>query len=878
MRNKFKRQSTILFPLILLFFFIVQAEPQEEQEKTIELTISEWMFLGPFSNPLPALSEIHKRSSAIEELVTFEQIEQDELKPKAKKTVKWHDGTQNNWREFHSDEEGIVLLEDDSSPSIAYFGVYIEVKRWTRARVTIQSTQPFRLCVDGHSYATKLKADHADEKNRTTNGEKKHADLSLETGKHLLLVKSAYIPESNAQWFIKGTLSFDEKYASPSPTLSLSPDRYMTIHHLLETPEFSDISISPDGTLATVSLRKVLSPSDGSESWVELYNLSENRLVQTYRGATSISRVTWAPTGKKFSYTARDKSGETLWIVDLEKGTTLPILENVTDLGTHTWSPDGNFIIYSIAQKGSDDLPGFKRFQNLSDRQPWWRNKSYLYKVTVPEGVKERLTAGDFSTTLNSISQDGKKLLFSRTLIDYSERPFEKTELYSLDLTTLNHRLLWEGKWVGQAQWSPDGTKILILGGPSAFGDIGKNVSSDVIPNEFDIQAYLFDPDTKQVEPISKDFHPSIVQAYWSQTEDAIYFLTINHSYRRFYRFDLEKKEYINIPVAGVEVIEHIDMAKSKPLAVLTGSGAAKPPKAYSLNLKSVKSRLLCDPAEKEFTDVKLGAVERWTFNNQKGRLIEGRIYYPPDFDPKKKYPCIVYYYGGTTPVTREFGGRYPKNLWAAQGYVVYVLQPSGAIGYGQQFSAHHVNDWGFIVADDIIYGVKEFLDAHPFVDPKKVGCIGASYGGFITMLIQTRTSMFSAAVAHAGISSIASYWGEGYWGYSYSAYAAANSYPWNRKDIYINQSALFNADKITTPLLLLHGSEDTNVPPGESTQLFTALKILGREVEYIQIHEQNHHILDFNKRKVWTKTIIAWFDRWLKDQPEWWFSLYPNR
>ena len=234
-------------------------------------------------------------------------------------------------------------------------------------------------------------------------------------------------------------------------------------------------------------------------------------------------------------------------------------------------------------------------------------------------------------------------------------------------------------------------------------------------------------------------------------------------------------------------------------------------------------------------------------------------------------------FYGGTTPITREFGGRYPKNLWAAQGYVVYVLQPSGAIGYGQDFSALHVNDWGFIVADEIIDGVRKFLSEHPFVDPRRLGCIGASYGGFMTMIIQTRTNLFSAAVAHAGISSISSYWGEGYSGYEYSAYASANSYPWNRKDIYINQSALFSADKITTPMLLLHGAEDTNVPPGESAQLFTALRILGREVEYIQILDQNHHIMTYNKRKIWTRTIMAWFDRWLKDQPEWWYYLYPN-
>jgi dipeptidyl aminopeptidase/acylaminoacyl peptidase len=878
MSRQSKRQTLLFIFLMFLLIFIVRADPQEKQENITELVISEWMFLGPFSNPLPALIEKHKKDSVFEELVTFEQIERAELKPKIKKTVKWSDGTLNQWREIHSDEEGMILLEGNSEPSIAYFGVYIDVKRWTRGRITIQSGQPFRLSIDGQIHATKLKANNADEKIRSSIREEIHADLSLETGKHMLLVKSVYIPESNAEWSIKGTFSFDEKYASPSPTLNLSPDQHMTISHLLETPELSGISISPDGSLAAVSLRQVLPPTDDTESWVELYDLSENRLVQTYRGATSISRVTWAPTGKRFSYAAKNKTGTTLWIIDLENGTTLPILDNVADFGTHAWSPNSQFIIYSVAQKGSDDLQGVKRFQNLSDRQSWWRNKFYLYKVTVPEGVKKRLTAGEFSTTLNSISPDGKSLLFTRTLIDYSERPFTKTELYSLDLISLKQRLLWEGKWMDQAQWSPDGTKILFLGGPSAFGDIGKNMTKDLIPNEYDTQAYLFDLETKYVKSISQDFNPAIAQAHWNQTENAIYFLTTDHSYRRLYRFDLEKEEYLNVPVAGVEVIENFDMAKNKPVAVLTGSGAAQPPKAYILNLKNKKSQLLRDPAENQFADVKFGTVERWTFNNQKGRLIEGRIYYPPDFDPSKIYPCIVYYYGGTMPVTREFGGRYPKNLWAAQGYVVFVLQPSGAIGYGQQFSAYHVNDWGSVVADEIISGVKEFLASHPFVDPKKVGCIGASYGGFITMLIQTQTSLFSAAVAHAGISSIASYWGEGYWGYSYSAYAAANSYPWNRKDIYVNQSALFSADKITTPLLLLHGSEDTNVPPGESTQLFTALKILGREVEYIQIHDQDHHILAYNKRKIWTKTIMAWFDRWLRNQPEWWYSLYPNR
>lgn len=85
-----------------------------------------------------------------------------------------------------------------------------------------------------------------------------------------------------------------------------------------------------------------------------------------------------------------------------------------------------------------------------------------------------------------------------------------------------------------------------------------------------------------------------------------------------------------------------------------------------------------------------------------------------------------------------------------------------------------------------------------------------------MTMYLQTKTDMFAAAASHAGISNVTSYWGEGYWGYSYNSVAAADSYPWNNPDLFTKHGALFNADKINTPLLLLHGTVDTNVPIGE--------------------------------------------------------------
>ena len=102
-----------------------------------------------------------------------------------------------------------------------------------------------------------------------------------------------------------------------------------------------------------------------------------------------------------------------------------------------------------------------------------------------------------------------------------------------------------------------------------------------------------------------------------------------------------------------------------------------------------------------------------------------------------------------------------------------------------------------------------------------------------------------------------------------------ANSYPWKDKKLYVEQSPLYNADKIHTPILFLHGTADTNVPVGESIQMYTALKLLGRECALVEVEGENHHILDFNKRIKWQNTIFAWFAKWLKGDDTWWKAIY---
>jgi dipeptidyl aminopeptidase/acylaminoacyl peptidase len=401
-------------------------------------------------------------------------------------------------------------------------------------------------------------------------------------------------------------------------------------------------------------------------------------------------------------------------------------------------------------------------------------------------------------------------------------------------------------------------------------------VSEGRIPNSYDTQLFLFDLKSRKAEPLTRNFDPAAGIAYWAP-DGKIYLTATERDYVNLYRLDPKRRSFTKIDVP-VEVITTVDYAKNNSIAVLRGTSICIPDRLYTLDLSTGKSTLLCDPAAGRLEDVISCQTEEWNFKNSRGTTIYGRVYYPVNYDPSKMYPLIVNFYGGTTPTSRAFGGRYPKEIWAAEGYMVYVLQPSGATGFGQDFSALHVNGWGREAIDDIIEGTKKFLAAFPSADADNVGCIGASYGGFTTMMLQTRTDIFRTAIAHAGISDITSYWGEGYWGYSYSAGATTGSYPWNRRDIYVDNSPLFNADKFSNSILLLHGTADTNVPPGESLQYYAALKILGKDVEMVLVSGENHQILDYKKRIEWHNTIMSWFDMKLKNQPQHWNEMYPDK
>lgn len=854
-----KSFKKFIFLAFLIFF------SQNFAQENLEIKPENFLLLGPIKEKLPAFSEKSEKKG-YKNLFKFEQFNMQKFWPSEGEEFS-HNNRNLTWKRHNSEDGSISFILPKNNNSEYYFtAFYLESARWLETKIKIKSCQFIQAYLNGEQIGSSTRI----KENKSGSCSKNSISKSIELakGKHLVLIKTQYIPVKEFDWNLKVTVELEKDYSKDDLKCTLSPVTYTDISNLLDDKKIRDVGISADGIISSVSYSKRTKSKKSTESWIELYDNTNGNLITSLRGLGKISSISWAPKGHSFAFTTRDNDNSNLWIYDFDKGESNLILEEIEDFSGFQWSDNSDFLIYSITENGKKNNGDLIKYDDLADRLPWGSNKTSLFMVDLSSGIKKAIADGPLSVSLHDVSNDGNFALISRTKKKYEERPFSETSFYLLDLN--NHELdsLFTEKFVNGGTFSPDDNKLLLTGGPSVFDGIGKNIPDNVIPNDYDSQAFIYDLASREIEPITKDFAPTIQRAFW--VDNFIYFVTLDKSFRHLYQYNTttKKMSYIDL---GLEYVNDVAIANNSETIAFSGSSSNVPRKAYLYDFDIDKVRLLSDPQKYEYKKIKLGKVEDFKFNNDNGKEILGRVYYPPNFDEEKKYPVIVYYYAGTSPVTREFEGRYPKNIWAANGYLVYVMQPSGCYGFGQAHSAKHVNDWGEITAREIVKGTEKLIEGFDFVDSERIGCIGASYGGFMTMNLITKTDIFAAAVSHAGISALSSYWGEGYWGYGYSAVASAESYPWNNEKLYIEHSPLFNADKINTPILLLHGNSDTNVPRGESVQMYVALKLLGKDVEFIEVKGQDHHIMDYDKRIEWTKSIISYFDWKLKGQPQWW-------
>ena len=869
-------------PVLCALALSVEAYAAKDNET--EYRLENYLQLGPLEFSLPVFhheADINGKAFGTDFLFGYAFFNAEcafDARPYAGQAFVWQ-GKESLWQKRSADFQLALPQVDSTRYAWVLDGFYLKASDYTQATLQVAFAPAFKLYMDGVEVLSQNAAQD------TAVPQPKTASLKIEPGHHVFMLKALYTGKER-----NGALDVRIKAEDAQLAMGAELKEHYGLYHYLNAPSVYAPRLSASGKYFKLSFNYAQPKQKKFASVHRIYRTAEvkgQELPQACMELEGVSGLDFADKADKYAYMRKSGSYHRIYAGRLGEPARM-VYETTEDLQGFAWDPQGNYLILQTATTGKAPENGLKHLENAMDQWHYYRIRTALSRLDLASGSRVPLTYGYHSASLMDISQDGRYLLFATDDVADSMRQYMRQTVYRLDLQNMQAEELYQTYFPGNAVFSPDAQSLLVTGSEQMFADphapgVSVPCQDCFIPNDYHTNAFIFDIGGKKAELITGGFGPSLKSVKWEPSGRFLYFYADDHDRVNLYAYGLADRKF-RLIAAQVDVVNGFDVCSDALL--YTGSGIDRPFCAYLVKGNASKNDFgasrnvyqVADPQGEQLKDVALGAHHDWSFENAAGRNIEAVYYLPPDFDAQKKYPCIVYYYSGTTPTPRALSVRYPKSVWASNGYVVLVLQPSGAIGYDREFSAAHVNNWGMTVADEIITGVRRFCREHAFVDSARLGCIGASYGGFMTQLLVTRTDLFAAAVSHAGISSISSYWGEGYWGYLYGAEANPFSFPWNRRDIFVEQSPLFNADKVHTPLLLLHGTSDVNVPIGESYQMYKALRLLGREVAMVTVAGEDHGIVDYAKRIDWEKTILAWFEKYLKNRPQWWESLYPAK
>lgn len=773
----------------------------------------------------------------------------------------------DGWTTMVPDTAGnLVPVDSKNAPQLRTFASHLRAERFAKGKLKLTSSPRADVILNGDVKISKTTAD-------SVPGEQS-ADIELLPQQdYSLIVNVLTMPDDPGKPEFRLEFVPDKDFESVRVSSGAELERRVSPLSTMQGERVSSMALSPDGKYLLTRYREVVSAEQSRQRVV---------MTETATGRTVSENIDfsadWMPKSNNLFFTKEGVKDYDLYVMEVPAMRTTRIATAIPDQDV-TFSPDEKYLFYYDKVDGAKNEGVMRRYSNPDDRIPGDRDRFYICRYDIQNGVTIPLTYGGGTTSICDISRDGSKLLYMSQRQTPDKYPFYRVSLVQMDMSTFATDTIINDAdgFVSNAIYSPDATCLFVVGGPDAFDRIGANHDPEPIANNFDNQGFIMTLADRSVKPVTKDFDPSLEGTpVWNAIDNKIYFIGERGFFRDLYQLNPSDGKIVMLGKENLQTVRGFSIGdREARYAAYWGGSFTDDGVACLLNLNNGKSTLVDDPLKEWLGDTQFGKMEPWKFTATDGTVVDGYMCLPPDFDANKKYPLIVYYYGGTSPSNASFYHLYSPQVFASRDYVVYVLNPSGTTGYGQEYSARHVNAWGKRTADEIIQGVKEFCKANPFVNKDRIGCLGASYGGFMTQYLLTKTDIFHAAISHAGISNVTSYWGEGFWGYSYNSVAAAKSYPWTDPELFTKQGSLFNADKIHTPLLLLHGTVDTNVPIGESIQLFNALKILGRDVEFITVQDENHVISNFNNKLSWHNTIMAWFAKWLQDDPSWWNALY---
>ena len=263
-------------------------------------------------------------------------------------------------------------------------------------------------------------------------------------------------------------------------------------------------------------------------------------------------------------------------------------------------------------------------------------------------------------------------------------------------------------------------------------------------------------------------------------------------------------------------------------------------------------------------SQVSMSPLESFWFTGAHSDKVQGFLVKPPNFDASKKYPVKFLIHGGPQGAWGDdWSYRWNPELFAANGYVVIMINFHGSTGYGQKFIDAINGDWGGAPFEDLMKGLDYAEQTYPFIDKNRECALGASYGGYMANWILGHTDRFKCIVTHDGMFNAESAWGttEELWFNDWEFKGT----PYDNRESYVKWSPHQYAKNFKTPTLVIHGQRDYRLDVSEGLQLFTTLQMEGVPSEMLYFPDEGHWVLKPQNSQLWYKTVNDWVDRWTK-------------
>jgi dipeptidyl aminopeptidase/acylaminoacyl peptidase len=373
-----------------------------------------------------------------------------------------------------------------------------------------------------------------------------------------------------------------------------------------------------------------------------------------------------------------------------------------------------------------------------------------------------------------------------------------------------------------------------------------------------------------RIENLTAGWDGTVQSFRWAPDNDNIYFLAPTDGTIQLFIVNLPKggmsMTRITQLTSGVFDVTSIIGFKGD-LALLGRSSMNQANEIYSFNLKTKQWRQLSKVNEAVYKNINFSRIEKHYFTTTDNKRMLTWVIYPPNFDPKKKYPTLLYCQGGPQSALSQFYSfRWNFQLMAAQGYIVVAPNRRGMPGHGVSWNEEISKDWGGQVMRDYLTAIDE-MAKKPFVDENRLGAVGASYGGYsVFWLAGNHNNRFKSFISHCGVFNLESMYGttEEVFFTDWDLGGA----PWQKNENTLKAYQEFNPIKYVTnwntPILIIQGGKDYRVPIGQGQEAFQAAQLLGIKSRFIYFPEENHWVLQPQNGLVWQREFFKWLEETL--------------